>query len=69
MRVRIRDSVGLDLLVEDLRRTGCVPATVDEETVHVIHPNARDAKEAVTELSFFLRAWQARHPEVVLTVS
>jgi hypothetical protein len=46
-----------------------VPARVDDETVDVIHPDATDAREARTELGFFLRAWQSRHPEVVLTIS
>jgi hypothetical protein len=46
-----------------------VPARVDDETVDVIHPDATDAREARTELGFFLRAWQSRHPEVDLTIS
>jgi len=69
MRVRISDSIGLDLLVDDLLRGGCVPARVDAETVHVIYPDAADAREALTELTFFLRAWQSSHPEVVVTIS
>jgi hypothetical protein len=69
MRVHVSDSAGLDALVGDLRRGGCVPARVDEETVDVIHPDAADATEARTELGFFLRAWQSRHPEVVLTIA
>jgi hypothetical protein len=68
MRVRVSDSACVDVLVDDLRRGGCVPARVDEETVEVIHPEAADAREARTELGFFLRAWQSRHPQVVLTL-
>lgn len=69
MRVHVSDSACLDALVGDLLRGGCVPARVDEETVDVIHPDAADATEARTELGFFLRAWQSRHPQVVLTIS
>ena len=68
MRVHISDSACLDVLVDDLLRGGCVLARVDDETVKVIHPDAADAREARTELGFFLRAWQSRHPEVVLSI-
>lgn len=69
MRVHVNDSTGLDALVDDLLRGGCVPARLDDETVEVIYPDAMDACEAWMELGFFLRAWQARHPEVVVTVA
>jgi hypothetical protein len=68
MRVRISDSSCLTALVEDLLRGGCVPASVDDETVDVIYPDAVDAREAQTELLFFLRAWQSRHPGVVVSL-
>jgi hypothetical protein len=42
---------------------------VGEGTLEVIHPHAHDAKEARTELGFFLRAWQRAHPQVDVTVS
>jgi hypothetical protein len=69
MRVHVNDAACVDALVGDLLRGGCVPARVDEETVDVIHPDAEDATEARTELGFFLRAWQSRHPEVVVTIA
>jgi hypothetical protein len=69
MRIHVNDAGSVDALVGDLLRGGCVPARVDDETVDVIHPDATDAREARTELGFFLRAWQSRHPEVVLTIS
>jgi hypothetical protein len=68
MRVHVSDSGCLDALVGDLLRGGCVPARVDKETVDVIHPEAADETEARSELGFFLRAWQSRHPEVVLSI-
>ena len=69
LKVHVSDSACLDALVGDLLQGGCVPARVDDETVEVIHPEAADSREARTELGFFLRAWQSRHPEVVLTIS
>jgi hypothetical protein len=30
----------------------------------VVHPDANTADEARKELTFFLRAWQSRHPQV-----
>jgi hypothetical protein len=69
MRVHLSDSACLRTLMEDLLRGGCLPAKVDEETVEVIHPEAANPREARTELTFYLRAWQSRHPEVELSVS
>ena len=68
MKVRISDPSCLTVLVEDLLRCGCVPAGVDDETVDVIYPDAVDAREAHTELRFFLLAWQSRHPGVVVSL-
>jgi hypothetical protein len=64
MKVHLNDSAYLHELVDDLARGGCVPRKVDDETVEVIHPEASTPDEARTELTFFLRAWQARHPQV-----
>lgn len=69
MRVHLSDSSCLGTLVEDLLRGGCVPARVADDTVEVIHLDAADAREARTELGFFLRAWQARHPDVVVRIT
>jgi hypothetical protein len=64
MKVHLSDSSYLFELVHDLLRGGCVSRTVDEETLEVVHPDAESADEALTELRFFLRAWQSRHPDV-----
>lgn len=69
MRVHVSDSGCLGTLIDDLLRGGCVPAKVDDETVEVVHPAASDADEAWTELRFFLRAWQSRHPQVVVKMT
>jgi hypothetical protein len=68
MKVHISDASCLVELVDDLLRGGCVPAAVDDETLVVVHPQAHDAAEARRELTFFLRAWQARHPDVEITL-
>jgi hypothetical protein len=69
MRIHLSDSAWLSTLIDDLVRGGCVPSRVDEETVEVIHPHAANAREARTELTFFLRAWQSRHPGVELNIA
>src|SRR5262245_40885650 len=61
-RVKIRLShpdVAQDL-VEALNRTDCLAARVAADTVEVLVPwlgNAADARQAATELRFFVRAW------------
>lgn len=69
MRVHVSDPRCLGTLIDDLARGGCVPAKVDDETVEVVHPAASDADEAWTEMRFFLRAWESRHPQVVLKLT
>lgn len=64
MKVRLSDSSYLLELVNDLLRGGCVSRTLDEETLEVVHPDAETTDEARTELLFFLRAWESRHPDV-----
>jgi hypothetical protein len=66
MRVHLSDSSLLARLADDLRRGGCVPSKADDAALDVIQPDARDAREARLELTFYLRAWQSRHPEVEL---
>jgi hypothetical protein len=67
MKVHLSDSSLLDVLIEDLIRGGCVPSVAHDGMLDVIQPDARDAREARIELTFFLRAWQSRHPEVEVT--
>jgi uncharacterized protein YajQ (UPF0234 family) len=64
MKVHLSDSSYLFELVHDLLRSGCVSRTLDEETLEVVHPDAETGDEARTELTFFLRAWESRHPGV-----
>jgi hypothetical protein len=69
MKVHLNDSAYLEELVNDLARGGCVPRTVDGATLEVVHPDASTPHEARTELTFFLRAWQARHPQVDVSLT
>ena len=64
MKVYVSDSSCLVELVRDLIRGGCIPQALDEGTLEVFHPDAPTAHEARTELTFFLRAWRLKHPEV-----
>jgi hypothetical protein len=68
MKVHLSDSSYVVELVRDLLRGGCVPRRVDDETLEVVHVEADTADEARTELDFFLRAWQSRHPNVDVTL-
>ena len=69
MRVQLSDASLLGGLIEDLLRGGCVPSVAEDGALDVIQPDARDAREARTELTFFLRAWQSRHPEVEVSLA
>lgn len=64
VKVHVSDSSYLVELVRDLFVGGCVPRPVDEQTLEVVHPEAATADEARTELTFFLRAWQSKYPDV-----
>ncbi len=64
MKVHVSDPSCLVALARDLHRGGCRPLAVDEQTLEVVHPDAHTVDEARTELTFFLRAWRTRHPEV-----
>jgi hypothetical protein len=68
MKVHVTDSACIGELIHDLLRAGCVPARLDAETLVVVYPDAHDAKQARTELEFFLRAWQVGHPQVGVTL-
>jgi len=69
MKVHVSDSACVTELVRHLLRGGCMPLVVDETTLELVYPDARDAKEAATDITFFLRAWQSRHPQVEVTLS
>ena len=59
----------LPVLMERLEAHGCVAEARGEGVCHVVHPGAIDVSEEWLELRFFVRAWQARHGGVKLTLS
>ena len=64
MRIHLSDVSYVQDLILALLRGDCLVTPTGLDTLAVIHPSAGDESEARTELLFFLRAWQARHPEV-----
>jgi hypothetical protein len=64
MKVHVSDPSCLVALARDLHRGGCRPLAVDEQTLEVVYPDASTPVEARTELTYFLRAWRTRHPDV-----
>lgn len=64
MRVQLSDATYLEELAVALLQGDCLPTPTGRDTLAVVHPWARDENEARTEMLFFLRAWQARHPHI-----
>lgn len=69
MRIRISDSAYLDELAADLLRGDCDATPVATDALDVVHRGARDRCEALTELRFFVRAWQSRRPGLQIDVT
>jgi hypothetical protein len=69
MRIRLSDSAYLDELATDLLRGDCDATPVATDTLDVVHRHARDRSEALTELRFFVRAWQSRRPGLRIDVT
>jgi hypothetical protein len=59
-------------LVDALNATDCLAARIAADTVEVLVPwlsDGADARQAATELRFFVRAWGIAHPGVRAVVS
>jgi hypothetical protein len=71
VRVYVNDSTRLAELHADLLEARCLSEAVGDNVLDVVHPPAHDEREALIELTFFLRAWQAARPgaKVELVVS
>jgi hypothetical protein len=59
---------GLDELTDALEAAECLPVRVAEDSLSVLHLSAIDEREAGIELSFFIKAWQVAHPDVVVEI-
>ena len=68
MRVYVNDPARLEELQAALREASCISVPIDDGTLDVTHPSALDEREALIELSFFLRAWQAGRPGALVTL-
>ena len=66
MRLKVTDPAAIPALVDALRAGDCVVEPVDDG-VDVLFPwiaGASDARQALVELVFFARTWEALHPGV-----
>ena len=48
-------------LIDRLAAVGCTAQLVGARACRVVHTQALDSAEALTELRFFVRAWAGRH--------
>jgi hypothetical protein len=64
MKITVNPPELLPELLDWLHRHDCVAHELElgDGTCRVIHVAANDPDEAKVELTFFLRAWQTRHP-------
>ncbi len=64
MRIRLSDPVHVDELDASLRQAEIVSVRADDSTLVVLPSLAMDESEADIELTFFVKAWCARRPEL-----
>jgi hypothetical protein len=67
MRLTVSDSAAIPELLAALRRGQCVADRGEHASVEVAFPWATtlwEAQQAIVELAFFARAWEAAHPGV-----
>jgi hypothetical protein len=71
MRLSVSDPELIPALVESLRANDCVAEPMGSDQVAVLFPWLRgphDARQALLELRFFARAWEALNPGVEIRV-
>ena len=72
MRLTVSDPSVAPALIEALRACECLAEAVGDGVVEVLFPwiaGARDAQQALLELRFFARTWEAMHPGVQVTLA
>ena len=69
MRIKLSDPVHVDELDATLREAEIVSVRADESTLVVLQPLTMDETEAEIELTFFVKAWCARRPELRFELS
>lgn len=72
MRLTINDPAAIPSLLAALHEGGCVADHAGPDCLEVLFPwlvSAKDAEQALTELAFFVRAWEADNPGVTVDVT
>ena len=69
LKIRIGDPALLPELISALAHSDCIAQRVGSDACRVVHVFAGHAEEALTELAFFVRAWQLAHPGVSAVVT
>jgi hypothetical protein len=69
LNVRIGDPALLPGLISALSSNDCITQRVGSDACRVVHVFAGQAEEALSELVFFVRAWQLAHPDVWVVVT
>jgi hypothetical protein len=67
MRLTVSDPAAIPALVAALRAGECLAEKAAENAVDVLFPwlaGTSDARQALVELAFFTRTWEAMHPGV-----
>jgi hypothetical protein len=64
VRIKLSDPILVDELDATLREAEIVSVRADDSTLVVLHPLAIDESEAKIELTFFVKAWCGRRPEL-----
>jgi hypothetical protein len=62
VRVYVNDPNRLEELRDALLDVRCFSVRVGVDLLDVTHPSALDEREALIELTFFLRVWEADRP-------
>jgi hypothetical protein len=72
MRLTVNDASAMPALLHALRDRDCLAVYVGRNTLDVLFPWVEsgddDAGEALTELVFFARVWEACHPGLRVNV-
>jgi uncharacterized membrane protein (UPF0127 family) len=72
MRLTLNDPKAVPALLEALRAGECLAEAVGEGVIDVLVPwimEARDARQALMELHFFARTWEALHPGLRISLA
>jgi hypothetical protein len=72
MRLTVSDPNAVPALVEALQAGECLAEPAGDGVVEVLFPwiaGARDAQQALLELLFFARTWEALHPGLQISLA